>query len=362
MAKKVLVAVSGGVDSSVVLLILKEQGYDVIAANMKLWDYADVGGDEYHDGRCCSLESINDLQIICNSLSMPFYVFNFSSSFRDTVINDFVSEYQLGRTPNPCILCNTYMKWELFLHKAKELGADYIATGHYAIIEQNAAQNRFILRRGIDNTRDQSYALWGLNQEAMSKTLLPLGPLKKSEVRAIAARHDLKNATKPDSQEICFVPDDNYHRFLKEWKTDSRQGFQPGDIVNSSGEQLGRHNGIAFYTIGQRKGLGISNPTPLYVNRIDRENNRIIVGGEDELFSNKMTVRRLNWISIEPPQSDMPAEVKIRYLHNPASARIVPVSNDVVNIIFEKPQRAITPGQSAVFYNGDIVLGGGLID
>jgi len=362
MNKKVLVAVSGGVDSSTALLLLKEQGYEVAAAHMKLWDYADVGGDSYSDGRCCSLESINDLRIICNRLQIPFYVLDFSRQFRETVIGNFVSEYRAGHTPNPCILCNTHLKWSDFLQKGREIGCDYIATGHYAITAYDHAGSRYILRKGVDATRDQSYALWGLNQEALSRTLLPLGGYHKTEIREIARRLGLKNAEKPESREICFIADDDYHRFLREWEEKEGRSFQPGDIVEKNGRVLGRHEGIAFYTIGQRKGLGITHPTPLYVLDIDVEANTIIVGEDEELLSDKMTVSRINWVSIDNPVASFQAKVKIRYLHNAASATVSLREGNIAEVSFERPQRAITPGQSAVFYEGDMVLGGGIIE
>ncbi len=266
--KKVLVAMSGGVDSSVAALLLKEQGYEVVGAHMKLWDYVDVGGDIYQDGRCCTIDSITDCRMVCDRIGAPFYVLNMSAHFRDTVINNFVSEYQAGRTPNPCVRCNSDVKWNEFLRKARELGCDYIATGHYAIIEQNDT-GRWTIRKGVDGTRDQSYVLWGVTPDALAMTLMPLGKLCKTEVREIARRYNLRTAEKPESREICFVTDNNYRRFLGEWESKRGITREPGEIVHENGDVIGHHDGTTAYTIGQRKGLGIAWPTPLYVQRID---------------------------------------------------------------------------------------------
>ncbi len=359
--KKVLVAVSGGVDSSTALFLLKEAGYEVIAGHMKLWDYEEVGGDLYKDGRCCSLDSINDLHQLCNTLSVPLYIFDFSKQFKKVVIENFVSEYKAGRTPSPCVICNTELKWKSLLNKSEELETDFIATGHYSQIELNSETNRFIIKKGVDNTRDQSYFLWGLNQKALSKTLLPLGGFEKSKIREIAQKMNLKTAEKPESRENCFIADDNYHRFLEEWEEKRGRHIESGDILDGNGEVLGKHQGTVFYTIGQRRGLGISNPTPLYVNQIDAGNNKIIVGDNDALLKNKMMVKDINWITFDDPPDKIKAEVKIRYLHKPAPATINIIDKTSAEIAFDENQRAITPGQSTVFYNGNIVLGGGII-
>lgn len=357
---------SGGVDSSLAAFLLKEKGYEVIGITLKLWDYSEVGGDLYKDGRCCSLDSMNDARNTCQKIGAPHYVLDFREEFKEEVISNFISEYKKGRTPNPCIVCNTEIKWKLLWNKAKELGADYLATGHYARIDYSDENGRYLLLKGVDSTKDQSYALWGLSQENLSKTIFPLGELTKKEVRELARKYNLKTAFKEESQEICFVPDDDYERFLREWDNrDSEKSFsriKTGTVYNLKKERLGEHRGIPFYTIGQRKGLNIALGKPLYVIKIDAEENVVYVGENEDLFKSTFIVSNLNWISVPKLNDRMECLVKIRYMHTPANATILPYSENKVKIIFEKPERAITPGQSAVFYEGEKVIGGGIIE
>jgi len=359
---------SGGVDSSVAALLLKEQGYQVVGAHMKLWDYVEVGGDIYKDGRCCTIDSITDCRFVCDKIGAPFYVLNLSAAFREKVIEDFVSEYRAGRTPNPCVRCNVDVKWDAFLAKAAELGCDFIATGHYSFVERND-HGRWQIRKSVDATRDQSYVLWGLTQEALSRTLMPLGGLLKTEVRGLARTHCLRTADKAESREICFVADNDYRRFLREHEAREGRRFEAGEIVHADGRVLGRHDGTAFYTIGQRKGLGIGHPTPLYVQRIDPAARRVVVGDDSALYASTLIAERVNWVALEPGspataadgEEGMTADVKIRYLHGPARGRLRLLGDGRVRVAFDEPQRAITPGQSVVFYDGDVVLGGGVI-
>ena len=400
-------AMSGGVDSSLAAFLLSEsgeKGFEVIGITLKLWDYSEVGGDLYKDGRCCSLEAMNDARNVCQKIGAPHYVLDFREEFKDEVISNFINEYKKGRTPNPCIVCNTEIKWKILWNKAKKLGAEYLATGHYARIKHSPENGRFLLLKGVDPQKDQSYALWGLSQENLSKTIFPLGELTKKEVRELARKYNLKTALKEESQEICFVPDDDYERFLREWDDrDSVKSFsqiKPGPIFDLKGNKLGEHKGIAFYTIGQRKGLNVALGKPLYVVKIDPEENAIYVGENKDLFRTTFIVSDLNWISIPELNDKIECSVKIRYLHTPAKATILryasnvgtetcrssmseglldkkhcqppfglvdlqpilPYSEDKVKIIFERPERAITPGQSAVFYDGEKVVGGGVIE
>jgi tRNA-specific 2-thiouridylase len=361
-----VVAMSGGVDSSLAAFLLKQKGYQVVGISMKLWDFREVGGDVHQDGRCCSIESLNDARSVCRRIGIPHYVVDIRDDFRDHVISDFVDEYLKGRTPNPCIICNTRIKWGSLWRKAEALGADFISTGHYARIQYHEKLKRYFLLKGMDASRDQSYALWGLSQQDLSRTIFPLGEMTKKQVRAMARKEALKVAEREESQEICFVADNDYPRFIKEWegKTTSNavRKIKPGPIFNLKGGELGEHKGIPFYTIGQRRGLGISADKPLYVVRIDAKKNAIYVGENQELFSPSFVVSNVNWVSLDHLNTETRCEIKIRYQHIPQRGTIYPLTDNQIMVKFDQAERAVTPGQSAVFYQGELVLGGGIID
>ncbi len=340
---KVLLGMSGGVDSSIAALLLQKKGYEVIGATMQLHDY-------------CNNDQVEDAKEVAQKLGIEHHVFNMKEQFKKYVIDYFIEEYQVGRTPNPCVACNTYIKFGAMVDKAEELGIEYIATGHYVRIEK-VTDDKHLLKKGKDESKDQSYMLYNLTQELLAKTIFPLGEYSKEEVRKIAEENGFITANKPDSQEVCFVPDNNHFRFIQE---NSTTPIKKGEIVNTNGEVLGYHEGSAKYTIGQRKGLGISAKTPLFVIDIDSEKNQVVLGSNDELFSKELVATNLNWITFEKLEKEMEVDAKIRYKAKESKARIYPI-DDKVKVVFENPQRAITKGQSVVFYKDDIVLGGGII-
>ncbi|WP_027339717.1 tRNA 2-thiouridine(34) synthase MnmA [Halonatronum saccharophilum] len=353
---RVVVAMSGGVDSSLTAALLKEEGYEVIGITMQIWPSSEIPKD--NEGGCCSLSAVEDARRVANNLDIPFYVINFQDIFEEKVIKNFKDEYAQGRTPNPCIVCNKEIKFEAFLRKAKELGAYYMATGHYAKIDENK-EGRYIIRRGEDLKKDQSYTLYNMTQDQLKHTLLPLAGYHKEETRKLAQEFGLRVYNKPDSQEICFIPDDDYNRFLKE---NYPQILKEGPILDVEGNILGRHKGLPFYTIGQRKGLGLETHKRWYVVKLDKEKNAVIVGENEDVFAKELIARDINWVAIVDLNEPMKVTAKIRYNTSAAPATIKPMDGGRVKVLFEESQRAITPGQSVVFYNEDTVVGGGIIE
>lgn len=355
MSKKALIAMSGGVDSSIAAKLMKDAGYDCIGCTMKLYDNEDIGLSKGHT--CCSLDDIEDARNVAAANDMPHYVVNFKEGFSECVIKRFVEAYEAGRTPNPCIDCNRFMKFDRLFSKAKELGCDYVVTGHYARIEKS--EDKYVLKKGLDDTKDQSYVLYSMTQEQLKHTLFPIGNLKKTEVRDTAEQSSFVNANKPDSQDICFVPDGDYVSFIKRH---TGKEYKKGVFVDKDGKVLGEHKGIVNYTIGQRKGLGIAFGSPIYVVDINPDKNEVVLGENEDLFSTTFVAGDFNWISGEAPSSDIKCKVKIRYRQKEQPATVTVLPGNKVRVEFELPQRAITKGQAAVLYDGDIVLGGGTIE
>ncbi|MBO4739684.1 MAG: tRNA 2-thiouridine(34) synthase MnmA [Bacteroidales bacterium] len=355
---RILMAMSGGLDSSVSAILLKEQGYDVVGVTMKLWNYPP--SCSLHSSACCDVDAINDARQLAVSLDIPHFVLDFTKEFKDIVIDNFISEYLQARTPNPCILCNIHLKWKALIEKAKQLDCSAIATGHYARIKYE--NGRYFVSKAKDATKDQSYVLWGLSQDNLAKTIFPLGDYTKAEIRKIAqAKGFVKLAQKRESYDICFIPDNQYRDFLKEHVSDIEQRMPCGNFLDTNGNVVGKHKGIAYYTIGQRKGLEVAFGVPKYVCRINSEDNTITLGDKADLLSTKMQVRSCVFSKYEQIPADFEAETKIRY-RDYGHKSLINQKGDELNVTFIEPASAITPGQSAVIYEGDDVVAGGFID
>jgi tRNA-uridine 2-sulfurtransferase len=363
----IAVAMSGGVDSSAVAALLHAQGHELIGLTLQLWNQRRLAGregmPESVQGRCCSIDDVYDARRVAEHLGIPYYLVNAQDRFEDEVVRPFVAEYLAGRTPIPCTLCNNHLKFDQLLVTARQIGADRIATGHYARNRFDAERDRWVLSRPADKSKDQTYFLFGLTQEQLSRTMFPLGEMQKPAVREMAADHGLELAQKPDSQEICFIPGGSYSQFLKAYLDEQGRELpdSSGELVASSGEVLGHHEGIHGFTVGQRKGLGLSSPAPLYVLNIHPDSHAVEVGTDDQLYTRTLTADRLNWVSIPEPAEQIRVAIKIRHRHEPAAATLRVTADDRIEAEFDEPQRAITPGQSAVFYQEDEVAGGGWI-
>jgi len=358
---------SGGVDSSTVAAMLRAQGHNVVGLTMQLWNQRRLAGregmPEAVQGRCCSLDDVYDARRVAQTIGIPYYVVNHEERFEREVVRPFVQDYLSGRTPIPCSLCNNHLKFDQLLVVARQIGADTLATGHYARAEFDEKRERWLLKRPRDGAKDQTYFLFGLTQEQLSRTVFPLGGMTKPEVRELARKHGLALAEKPDSQEICFVPGGDYKRFLDAYLAEQGEALPDtsGGLVTTDGKVLGEHGGIHNFTVGQRKGLGVATGSPLYVIQINGDSGQVVVGSGEELYSQTLRARRVNLIAIEDVTEPMQVTVKIRHRHEPAAALLERTGGDELLVSFEQPQRAVTPGQAAVFYDGDVVVGGGWI-
>ncbi len=356
MNNKAIIAMSGGVDSSVSAYLIKEQGFEGIGVTMKLFENDDIGINR--ENSCCSLSDVEDARSVAFKLGIPYYVFNFTTDFKSQVIERFINAYENGATPNPCIDCNRYLKFDKLYARAKELGCDYIVTGHYARIEYSEKYHRYLLKKAIDNTKDQSYVLYSMTQQQLAHTIFPLGELLKTQTRAIAEANVFVNAKKHDSQDICFVPDGDYAKFIENY---TGKKYQSGNFIDRHGNIIGEHKGITRYTVGQRKGLGIAASKPMYVCSICKESNTVMLGDSYDLFSKSLDATGFNWISIENPAPPLRVKAKVRYKQNEQWATVTQILPDKVHIEFEEPQSAIANGQAVVLYDDDIVVGGGTI-
>lgn len=369
MQPEIVVAMSGGVDSSTAAAILRAQGRRIVGLTMQLWNQRRLAG-RYHvpdgvRGRCCSIDDVYDARRVAEHLNIPYYVVNFERQFEEKVVQPFVRDYLAGRTPIPCTLCNNWIKFDELLVMACQLGAEKLATGHYARIRYDAGTGRYQLLRAVDKSKDQSYFLFGLSQEQLGRAIFPLGEMTKERVREVARDHQVPVADKRESQEICFVPTGDYAQFIEAYVAEQGNGQflrGGGAVVTKAGEVLGKHGGVHQYTVGQRKGLGIATGQPLYVVGVDAAAGQITVGEETDLYQQSCIAREVNWISIAPPEGPVRVEAKIRHKHVPAPAKVAPLDEGRARIVFDEPQRAITPGQAAVFYDGEKVIGGGWVE
>ncbi|PCH91237.1 MAG: tRNA 2-thiouridine(34) synthase MnmA [Bacteroidetes bacterium] len=356
---KILVAMSGGIDSSIAAMMLHEEGYEVIGMTMKTWEYASVGGNKKETG-CCSLDSINDARNMAVKFGFPHYIIDIRQEFGDHIIDNFVGEYMAGRTPNPCVLCNTHIKWEALLKRADQLDCEFIATGHYAKVREE--NSRYVVSKGLDETKDQSYVLWGVSQKNLARTKYPLGNYLKKEIKKIAIEAGFEElAKKSESYEICFIPDNDYRGFLKRRVNGLKEQVADGKFVTTKGEQIGTHKGYPFYTVGQRKGLEIAVGSPLYVTEIIPDTNTVVLGDKKDLEKQEMIVKELNLIKYASLENELEAVTKIRYKDIGTHSTINQVAEDEMQVAFHKKVKAIAPGQSAVFYEGDDLIGGGII-